>query len=83
METMSVRFENRLDGASNFLCLKARVTFLLKENHLWEIVDKVVPSPIDPQELASQEKNQIRIMQEILDAVKDHLIPYLSKKKTS
>jgi hypothetical protein len=82
METMSVRFENRLDGASNFLSWKERVTFLLKENHLWEIVDKVVPSPIDPQELASQEKNQIRIMQEILDTVKDHLIPYLSKKKT-
>jgi hypothetical protein len=48
METTSLRVEDRLDGASNFLSWKARVTFLLKEHDFWEIVDKVVPAPTDP-----------------------------------
>jgi len=49
MATTSLRFEDRLVGASNFLPWKARVTSLLKENDIWEIVDKVVPSPTDLQ----------------------------------
>jgi hypothetical protein len=47
MPTTSLRVEDRLDGASNFLSWKARVTLLLKENNLLEIVDKVVPSLTD------------------------------------
>jgi hypothetical protein len=47
MAATSLKFEDRLDGASNFLPWKARVTLLLKENDLWEIVDKVVPSLTD------------------------------------
>jgi hypothetical protein len=58
MAATSLRFEDRLDGASNFLPWKARVTLLLKENDLWEIVDKVVPSPTDPQQLAAHEKKR-------------------------
>jgi hypothetical protein len=53
METTSLRVEDRLDGASNFLSWKERVTFLLKEYDLWEIVDKVVPPLTDLQALES------------------------------
>jgi hypothetical protein len=81
MATTSLRFEDRLDGASNFLSWKARVTFLLKEYDLWEIVDKVVPSLIDPQALEAHKKKQIKSQWVILDVVKDHLIPHLSEKK--
>jgi hypothetical protein len=81
METTSLRVEDRLDGASNFLSWKARVTFLLKEYDLWEIVDKVVPPPTDLQDLAAHEKKEIKSQWVILDAVKDHLIPHLSEKK--
>jgi hypothetical protein len=42
MASTSLRVEDRLDGASNFLSLKARVTLALKEYYLWELVDKVV-----------------------------------------
>jgi 2-phosphoglycerate kinase len=56
---------------------------LLKENDLWEIVDKVVPSPTDLQQLAAHEKKEIRAMRVILDVVKDHLIPHLFEKKTT
>jgi hypothetical protein len=52
----SLRFEDRLDGVSNFLPWKARVTLLLKEQDLWENVDKVLPVPTDPADQATQEK---------------------------
>lgn len=45
MASTCLRVENILDGVSNFLSWKARVT---KEHDLWEIVDKVVPRPTDP-----------------------------------
>ena len=47
MATTNLWFEDRLDGASNFLSWKARVTLLLKEHDLWEIVEKVVHVPTD------------------------------------
>jgi hypothetical protein len=79
----NLRVEDRLDGASNFLSWKARVTLLLKEYDLWEIVDKVVPPPTDPQALAAHQKKEIKAQWVILDVVKDHLIPHLSEKKTT
>ena len=42
MTIIILRFEDRLDGTFNFLSGKARVTLLLKEHDLWEIVEKVV-----------------------------------------
>jgi hypothetical protein len=45
----SLRFEDRLDGASNILSWKVRVTLLLKENDLLYIVKDVVSLPTDPQ----------------------------------
>jgi len=81
MASTSLRFEDRLDGASNFLSWKSRVTFLLKERDFWEIVDKVVIAPIDPQAFAAHENMEIKSQWVILDVVKDHLIPHLFEKK--
>jgi hypothetical protein len=47
MSASSIRFEDRLDGVSNFLPWKARVSLLLKEQDLWENVTKVLPVPAD------------------------------------
>jgi len=82
MATTSPRVEDRLDGAFNFLSWKARVTLLLKEYDLWEVVDKAVPPPTNPLALATHEK-EIKAWWVILDAVKDNLIPHLSEKKTT
>jgi hypothetical protein len=76
-----MRVEDRLDGASNFLSWKERVTLVLKEFDLWEIVDKIIPPPTDPLALATHEKNDIKSQWVILDAVNDQLILHLSKKK--
>jgi hypothetical protein len=48
METTPLRVEEILDGTSNFLSWKERVTLALKEYDLWELVEKVIDPPIDP-----------------------------------
>jgi hypothetical protein len=42
MALNSLKVEDKLDGASNFLSWKVRVTLLLEENDLWDIVKNVV-----------------------------------------
>jgi hypothetical protein len=56
METTPLRVEDRLDGASNFLSWKERVTLALKEYDLWELVDKVVVPPTDPDSFGSSQE---------------------------
>jgi hypothetical protein len=62
------------------LLLRARVTFLLKEHDLWEIVEKVVPPPTNATQLAAHEKKDIKAQRMIMDVVKDHLIPHVAEK---
>ena len=83
MAATNLRFEDWLDGASNFLSWKARVTLLLKEHDLWEIVEKVVPTPTNAVEKAALEKKDIKAQRVILDVVKDHLIPHLAEKQST
>jgi hypothetical protein len=83
METTPLRVEDRLDGASNFLSWKERVILALKEYDLWELVDKVVTPPTDLAALEAHNKKEIKAERVLLDSVKDHLIPHLSKKKTT
>jgi hypothetical protein len=80
MATASLRFEDWLDGASNFLSWKARVTLFLKKRDLWEIIEKVVPTPTDAAEKSALEKKDIKAQIVISDAVKDHLIPHVAEK---
>jgi hypothetical protein len=56
MALNSLRFEDRLDGASNFLSWKVRVTLLLEKNDLWDIVKNVVATSTNPRDLASHKK---------------------------
>jgi hypothetical protein len=81
MEKTQLRVEYRLDGASNFLSWKERVTLELKEYDLWELVDKVVVPPTNPVDLAVHHKKKIKVERVLLDSVKDHLIPHLMEKK--
>jgi hypothetical protein len=80
MTLVGLRVEVRLDGASNFLYWKARITLALKEYDLWELVDKVVAPPTNLTTLAAHEKKEIKAERVILDLVKDHLISHISKK---
>jgi hypothetical protein len=48
MEEKPFRVKDKLDGASKFLYWKSRMTLVLKEYDLWELVDKVVVPQRDP-----------------------------------
>jgi hypothetical protein len=52
MTTMSiiiVKVEDRLDGVSNFLPWKARLTLLMKEQDLWDMTTSGIPAPTPAQ----------------------------------
>jgi hypothetical protein len=83
MSSTTLRVEDRLDGASNFLSWKTRVTLALKEYDLWDLVDKEVAPLTYPTTLENHEKKGVKAKRDILDSMKDHLIPHLSEKKTT
>jgi hypothetical protein len=83
MAATGLRFEDRLEGASNSVPLKARVTLILVENGLWDFVNTTLTPSMDPTDLVIHEQKDVKARRIILDAVKDHLIPHLSEKKST
>jgi hypothetical protein len=41
--TSCIRFEDRLEGISNYLQWKVRITSVIKENKLWSFLDTIMP----------------------------------------
>jgi hypothetical protein len=60
MTTTPLRVEHRLDGTSNFLSWKERMTLALKEYDLWELVDKALVPPTNLTTLVAHEKKEIK-----------------------
>ena len=79
-----LRVEGRLDGATKFSPWKARISLILEENELWDIVHGTIANrvvvPIDATDKAAFMKKDIRARRAILDVVKDHVIPHISAK---
>ena len=79
-----LRVEDRLDGATNFSPWKARITLILEENELWDIVDSTTTNPVvvlvDAVDKAASMKRDVKARRIILDAVKDHIIPHITGK---
>jgi hypothetical protein len=46
--TSNIRFEDRLEGISNYLQWKVRINSVLKEKKLWPFANTVIAAPIDP-----------------------------------
>jgi hypothetical protein len=81
---VSIRYEDRLDGISNYLQWKVRMSSILRENKIWSFVSTIVVVPsIDPIALDLHEVKEAKDQRLILDGVKDHLIPHLDEKKTT
>jgi hypothetical protein len=55
---------------------------ILEENDLARFVKEEVPEPADAAKKAKHQKDTIRAKRIIADSIKDHLIPYVSSKKT-
>ena len=80
----SIRYEEWLDGISNYLQWKVRLSAVLKKNKIYSYVISVVATPTaDPIALDLHEVKEAKAWRIILDGVKDHLIPHLAEKKTA
>ena len=80
----SIRYEDQLDGISNYLQWKVRLSVVLKENKIYIYANSVVATPaIDSVALDLHEVKEAKAQRIILDGVKDHLIPRLAEKKTA
>ena len=79
-----LRVKDSLEGAANFSPWKARISLILEENELWDIVHGTTANPtvvpVDATDKAAFMKRDVRARRVILDAVKDHVIPHISAK---
>jgi hypothetical protein len=51
---------------------------LMEEVDLWEHVEKEIPEPTNPTQLATHRKKEAKVKRIILDSMKDHFIPHIS-----
>lgn len=77
----SVKLVDKLEGVENFRAWKYRIGLILEDNDLARFV-KEVSEPTDATEKEKHQKDTIRAKRIIADSIKDHLIPYVSSKKT-
>ena len=78
-----IRYKYRLDGISNYLPWKVRITTVLKEWNIWSFVGTMMTKPTNKDALEEFEALESKAQRVILDGVKDHLIPHLAEKKTA
>jgi hypothetical protein len=78
----TVKLVDKIEKVENFHAWKYRIGLILKENDLARFVKEEVPEPVDAAEKAKHQKGIIRAKRIIADSIKDHLIPYVSSKKT-
>jgi hypothetical protein len=77
-----IRFEDLLDGISNYLQWKVWMSVVLKENKIWNYVSYVVVAPTaDLVALDLHEVKETKAQRVILDGVKGHLIPHLLRRR--
>ena len=76
----AVRLEDRLEGSSNFNSWKARILFILEDNQLENHLKDPPKEIFDSVKFNKCERRAKRI---IIDYVKDHLIPHISRLETA
>jgi hypothetical protein len=78
----STNFVDKLAGVENFRAWKYRIGLILEKNDLARFVREEVPEPVNAADKAEHQKDTIRAKRIIANSIKDHLIPYVSSKKT-
>ncbi|XP_057860114.1 uncharacterized protein LOC131068848 [Cryptomeria japonica] len=79
-----LKVEDRLVGASNFTSWKFRVLIALEENDLLRFVkEKELSEPKNREEKLKFKKNAIKAKKILIDSVRDHLVPLISKMTTA
>ena len=80
-DPQSIRYDYSLEGASNYISWKARITLVLMENGLWNFANSTVTPSKNPRDLTIHRLKDVKVKRIILDVVKDHLIPHIAEKK--
>jgi hypothetical protein len=78
----SVKLVDKLEGVENFCAWNYRIGLIIEENDLAIFIKEEVLEPAYAAEKAKHQKDTIRAKRIIADSIKDHLIPYVSSKKT-
>jgi hypothetical protein len=78
----STKLVEKLEGIDNFHAWKYRISLILAENDLARFIKEEVAEPEDVVEKTKHQKDSIKAQRIIADSIKDHLIPYVSSKKT-
>jgi len=76
MAIAGLRDQDRLDGASNYIIWKVRMSFLLDDFGLKTYIDAVVAVRTDPNPLKEYKKEMSRAKRLILDGVQDHVVSH-------
>jgi hypothetical protein len=79
----NIKSVDKLEGVENFRAWKYRIGLILEENELARFVKEEVSEPDDAAGKAKHQKDTIKAKRIIADSIKNHLIPYVSSKKTS
>jgi hypothetical protein len=79
---LSLRVEDHLQGAQNYLTWKERMTMVLDVNDVLEHTPESAAAPTDATQLAIWKKGEAKEKSLILDEIKDHVIPHISRKNT-
>ena len=77
MATTGLQDQDRLDGDSNYLIWKARMSFLLDEYGLETYIDAMAAMPQDENQLKKYRKEMVREKRLIVDGVKDHIVSHI------
>ena len=80
---VQLRVDDRLWAAQNFSTWKERITRVLDVSDVEKHIDSTKVAPTDPIELVAGKKIDSRAMLIILDGVKDHIVPHLSRNTTA
>jgi hypothetical protein len=83
MTSISVKPEDRLEGASNFNVWKARILNILEEHDLDAFVTGVVEEPTTNAGRTNFKKNQAKAKRIIFDSVKDSIMTVIASLKTA
>jgi hypothetical protein len=77
MANTGLRFEDRLEGASNFRPWREHIALVLKEKGLWEFSEGIAVLQADPAQQLAHLRKDVKERRIIIDGVKDHIIPHL------
>jgi hypothetical protein len=81
--SISIRAEDRLEGATDFNVWKLQITNILQEHDLEEYVITVAEEPTNNERRATFRRNQEKTKRIIFDSVKDSKIPAMTSLMTT